>query len=192
VLTSADVLVLQVEDGKETVSGGVSPMLIVQFITVQATFKPTVLALPLQVLSTLPGPITSLALSTRKDLASEKTAQDNESRSVKPVKEVWTLLEHLMATAPCPKIWTDEVEQSAVLAVLDAVDAGTAVPVDTRPAAVASCLAYLLGWVHGGLLGEQSAKCETVKDRDDAFAAIEDLGQVQTNVSHHWKEDVRR
>jgi len=52
------VLVLQVEDGKETVSGGVSPMLIVQFITVQATFKPTVLALPLQVLSTLPGPIT--------------------------------------------------------------------------------------------------------------------------------------
>jgi len=176
-----DVLVLQVNGGKETVCDRIFLVLTGQFITVQATFKPTILALPLPVLSTLPGPITTLPLSARKELGSRDDA--HEGKGSKPVKEVWTLLEYLMAAAPCPNVWAEKAEQAAVLTVLEAVDSGAALPVDTTPAAVANCLAFVLGWVPGGLLGEQRARCETVKDRDDAFAAIEGLSQVQTNVN---------
>lgn len=186
-----DVLVLQVDDGKETVRDRCGVKLMRQFITVQATFRPTILALPLPVLSTLPGPIASLPFAARKELGSDDPRQQTEGKGAKPVKEVWTLLEYLMAAAPCPGVWTEEVAQTAVLAVLDAVDRRSPLPAETAPAAVANCLAYILGWAPGGLLGEQRAKCEAVQDRDDAFAAIESLGQVETNVSVAIDSEVR-
>lgn len=155
-----------------------------QFITVQATFRPSILNLPLALLPALPEPVQALSLSARKELVSDKDPYENEAKGAKPVKEVWTMLEYLMAAAPCPDIWTQDIDALAVLDVLNSVDAGKPLPSDTTTATVvASCLKLVLSWVPDSLLGKQKIGCEKVKSRDDAFAAIEGLNQVNTNVS---------
>jgi len=101
----------------------------------------------------------------------------------KPAKEIWRLLEYLMAAAPLSAdVWTDSVDTKRVWSILDHLDTGS----DISPGQVndvAQCLIAVLGWIPGSLVGNIAITCEQVKDRDEAFAAIEELEQVNTNVS---------
>lgn len=101
----------------------------------------------------------------------------------KPAKEIWRLLEYLMAAAPLSAgVWTESVNTERVWSILDHLDTGS----DISPGQsndVAQCLITVLGWIPGSLVGNIAITCVQVKARDEAFAAIEELEQVNTNVS---------
>lgn len=174
-------------EGKDTVSFLLVDNCIAdtQFIPIQASFLPTILNLPLHILSCFSSPIRSVTLAQRKEMIPTKTEDDpyESHRGFKPVKEIWRLLEHLMDAAPLSSdVWTDSVDSERVWSLLECLDTGSDLPQGQGEDA-AHCLMTLLAWIPGSLVGERAAGCEEVKDRDEAFAAIEELNQVNTNVS---------
>ncbi|WVQ80297.1 hypothetical protein IAT38_002402 [Cryptococcus sp. DSM 104549] len=202
-----DVLVLQVEGGKDT------------FITLQATFLPSIISLPLPLLSSLPSPITSLPLAERKLLARPPVQSGtNGDAPFRPVREVWRLLEFLMGeevVALGSGVWVGEQGGTAealcaVQSIIAHLSDGTPLPTSPSPTAhaptIARALIHLLSSLPtgapatsatgttpttastaltsvGGLLpAEIRAAAEQVEERDGAFAVLEGVGQVVTNV----------
>lgn len=114
---------LQIEGGKES------------FISLQAQFLPTIVGLPLELLPDLPAAIREVPLSTRKDLLNPKQDEsdkkdDDEAKSkakgTKTAREVWRLLERLMAEGTgVDKLWTEQADPTQVL---DIIDVSVAVP----------------------------------------------------------------
>ncbi|TXT06026.1 hypothetical protein VHUM_03499 [Vanrija humicola] len=112
-----DVLVLQIDGGKES------------FISLQAQFLPTIIGLPLELLSELPAVIREVPLATRKELLNrEQDATDNKdddevtskAKGTKTAREVWRLLERLMAEGTgVDKLWTGDADPQQVLAIVD-------------------------------------------------------------------------
>ncbi|WVO23706.1 uncharacterized protein IAS62_005061 [Cryptococcus decagattii] len=196
-----DVLVLQVEGGKDT------------FITVQSSFLPSIISLPLTFLSALPSPIRDLSLSERKSLfhsmletAEKQPAASNENDNeaaissptpFKPVKEIWTLLEYLMANPPSlstwcrPSLYTSSFSSSAssagiqtIMEHLNTLPATTPLPPDV-PHLIPPTLIYLLSSIPGGLLPEsvqEQIEQKGVEDRDAAFGVLEGVKMVNTNT----------
>jgi len=156
-----------------------------QFIPIQATFLPTIFNLPLTALPRLSGPIRTTPLPQRKELVPNNTEKDpyESTQGSKPVKEIWRLLEYLMAAAPLsPDIWTAHLQLEKFWSILECLDTGSDLPAGSAED-VAQCLIGLLCWVPGSLVGDRAAECEKVKSRDEAFAAIEELEPANTNVS---------
>ncbi|KIR79357.1 inositol-polyphosphate 5-phosphatase [Cryptococcus gattii EJB2] len=198
-----DVLVLQVEGGKDT------------FITVQFSFLPSIISLPLTFLSALPSPIRDLSLSERKSLfrslletAEKQPAANNENENdnkvaisiptpFKPVKEIWTLLEYLMANPPSlstwcrPSLYTCSFSSSAssagiqtIMEHLNTLPSTTPLPPDV-PHLIPPTLIYLLSSIPGGLLPEsvqEQIEQKGVEDRDAAFGVLEGVKMVNTNT----------
>ncbi|KIR43959.1 inositol-polyphosphate 5-phosphatase [Cryptococcus deuterogattii 99/473] len=198
-----DVLVLQVEGGKDT------------FITVQSIFLPSIISLPLTFLSALPSPIRDMSLSERKSLfrslfetAEKQPAADNENENeneaaisgptpFKPVKEIWTLLEYLMANPPSlstwcrPSLYTSSFSSSAtsagiqtIMEHLNSLPSTTPLPPDV-PHLIPPTLIYLLSSIPGGLLPEsvqEQIEQKGVEDRDAAFGVLEGVKMVSTNT----------
>ncbi|KAK8845296.1 hypothetical protein IAR55_006009 [Kwoniella newhampshirensis] len=164
-----DVLVLQIAGGKDT------------FITVQATYLPSVVSLPLHVLSTLPSPIRQLPLSERKVLARPLAPSGtNGEAPIRPVRDIWRLLECLMSTGiGVEGLWTEDVE---VGDVIECIDTGKDLPAG-REKQVASSLLHLLAAMPAPLLPtSHHADCLKAEDRDAAFAVLEGVPQIHTNV----------
>jgi hypothetical protein len=157
-----------------------------QFIPIQASFLPTIFNLPLVALARLSGPIRSVPLAERKVLVPnnlEKDPYENSTQGPRQVREIWRLLEYLMAAGPlAANIWTAGLELEKLWDIVECLDTGSELP-SQGVEDIAQCLIGLLSWVPGSLVGEKSAACEQVKNRDEAFAAIEELEQVNTNVS---------
>ena len=197
--TLDDVLVLRVLDGADT------------FITFQATFLPTILGLPLGYLVALPGPIRLTDLAKRKELgAPHDDAYEVKPKGARPVREIWRLLEYLMVHGVGVKrLWTSRVDLMVTLAVLDNLDTGEVLETATSAAhahesgdskdsqdkddshhlaqSVAGCLLLILVSLPEPLVSNAKAKdCELAQDRDEAFAALEGVPQVNTNVSETW------
>lgn len=151
-------------------------------MTIQATYQPSILGLPLQLLASFTKHIRSTSLHKRKELLSGQGQPHQGSRGQKPVSEIWRLLEHLMAHAPyTDDPWSSQVPRGSILAVLDNLDTGTDL-VDGDSKVVARTIVFLLGHLPESLVGVRSKECEAVTDRDDAFAALEGLEQVNTNI----------
>ncbi|KAE8542972.1 hypothetical protein D1P53_000459 [Cryptococcus gattii VGV] len=198
-----DVLVLQVEGGKDT------------FITVQSIFLPSIISLPLTFLSALPSPIRDLSLSERKSLfrslletAEKQPTAGNENENenevaisiptpFKPVKEIWTLLEYLMANPPSlstwcrPSLYTSSFSSSAssagiqtIMEHLNTLPSTIPLPPDV-PHLIPPTLIYLLSSIPGGLLPEsvqEQIEQKGVEDRDAAFGVLEGVKMVSTNT----------
>ncbi|OXG45099.1 inositol-polyphosphate 5-phosphatase [Cryptococcus neoformans Th84] len=196
-----DVLVLQVDGGKDT------------FITVQSIFLPSIISLPLTFISALPSPIRDLSLSERKSLfrslretAEKQPAASNENDEeaavvgptpFKPVKEIWTLLEYLMANPPSlstwcrPSLYTSSFSSSAssagiqtIMERLNTLPSTTPLPPDV-PHLIPPTLIYLLSSIPGGLLPEsvqEQIERNGVEDRDAAFGVLEGVKMVSTNT----------
>ena len=93
---------------------------VTQFITLQATFLPSIIGLPLSLLAALPTPMREVPLSERKAMTISSASTDDASRGPKPVKEVWRLLEYLMAHgAGVPDLWMGEVELDDLLEIVE-------------------------------------------------------------------------
>lgn len=138
-----DVLVLQVVGGKDTVrlprpSPSPEPFDVdhsletdrkEQFITLQSSFQPTILGLPLHILSTLSVPIRELSLADRKALRG-KTIESAQEQNVqvkvqgqKAVKEVWRLLEDLLERGVGVRsVWVGEGGGEEVEGVLGVIE----------------------------------------------------------------------
>lgn len=125
-----------------------------------------------------------MTLSKRKELLhDDSSGSENGPKSQKAVKEVWRLLEYLMAAAPCPDdLWTAGVSHKDVLTILECLDTGDALP-DAQDKQVARVLVVLLSSLPAALVGPKGGECEGAKDRDEAFAALDGLEQVNTNAS---------
>ena len=88
-----------------------------------------------------------------------------------------------MASAPCPKdLWTATTSHRDVLDILESLDSGIDLP-KGKEKEVASTLVFLLSCLPDSLVGSKIKECEAVKSRDEAYAALEGLEQVNTNVS---------
>ncbi|TYJ52019.1 hypothetical protein B9479_007396 [Cryptococcus floricola] len=183
----ADVLVLQVDGGRDT------------FITLQGTFTPSTLSLPLQTLSSLPSPIQSLPLSERKTLArpillsrTNSGVFDNDqtpppSTAFRPVNQIWRLLEVLMTSPPPFTAWQLPSPSllPAIHKIIDSLDDDSALPEELTNEQVIGGLIHYLASVPGGLLDSRVRTViekEEVGDRDGAFGILESVGQVETNV----------
>ncbi|ODN75742.1 hypothetical protein, variant [Cryptococcus amylolentus CBS 6039] len=183
----ADVLVLQVDGGRDT------------FITLQGTFTPSTLSLPLQTLSSLPSPIQSLPLSERKTLARpillsrtnsgvfDKDQTPPPSTAFRPVNQIWRLLEVLMASPPPFTAW--QLPSPSLLPtihkIIDSLDDDSALPEELTDGQVIGGLIHYLASIPGGLLDSKVRTViekEEVGDRDGAFGILESVGQVETNV----------
>ncbi|KAK4689100.1 inositol polyphosphate 5-phosphatase INPP5B/F, partial [Tremellales sp. Uapishka_1] len=171
-----DVLVLRVKDGKDT------------FITIQSTFLPTIITLPLTTLSTLPNSIRNISLADRKLLAEPKTGieqgEEENKRVVKPPKEIWRLLEHLMQDGTkADGLWVGDAKFAEILQIVEALDTGS--PIDSFEAMpISKALLYILSVLSTPLVPSEFARrCEAANDRDEAFTILEELNAVHTNVS---------
>ncbi|WWC67008.1 uncharacterized protein I206_100915 [Kwoniella pini CBS 10737] len=164
-----DVLVLQIAGGKDT------------FITVQANYLPSIVSLPLHVLSALPSPIRQIPLSERKILARPlaPSATNGEAPS-KPVRDFWRLLEYLMAKGKgIEGLWAGDADFRDVI---ESLDTGDELPED-QPRIVSLALLHLLTALPTPLLPvTHHTSCLTAEDRDAAFAVLEGVPQVNTNV----------
>lgn len=121
---SLDVLVLQVPGGKDTVRTTVSvtriPLMQEQFITLQATFLPSIISLPLHLLASLTTPIRDVSLAERRVLSTVGVLSDEAPRGPKPVKEVWRLLEYLMSNGSgVGDLWVQEVKLDELLRIIE-------------------------------------------------------------------------
>ncbi|ORX34560.1 Endonuclease/exonuclease/phosphatase [Kockovaella imperatae] len=172
-----DVLVLRVADGKDT------------FITLQANFCPTILSLPLSILHLLSEPIQKLDVAQRKLLANPPVdAYQERPRGVKPVKEIWRLLEHLMANGS-GRLWSGSSDEPGFLITLDKLDSGEDLPKDQGQSKgcsarnSAACLLLLLSSLPTALIPPiRLRECESARTRDEAFASLEGVPQVNTNI----------
>lgn len=91
-----------------------------QFITLKATFLASIISLPLPLLAALPTPIREVSFAERKKLAAPRTENDDTPRGPRPVKEVWRLLEYLMASgAGVPNLWLANVEMDEILSIVE-------------------------------------------------------------------------
>ncbi|ODO01801.1 hypothetical protein L198_02526 [Cryptococcus wingfieldii CBS 7118] len=184
----ADVLVLQVDGGCDT------------FITLQGTFTPSTLSLPLQTLSSLRSPIRSLPLPERKTLArpillsrtnsgvfDQDQTPPQPNTAFRPVNQIWRLLEVLMTSPPPFTAW--QLPPFSFLPtihkIIDALDDDSALPEGLTNEQVIGGLIHYLVCVPGGLLDSKVrtvVEKEEVGDRDGAFGILESVGQVETNV----------
>ncbi|ORY31996.1 Endonuclease/exonuclease/phosphatase [Naematelia encephala] len=167
-----DVLVLRVEGGKDT------------FIPVQATFAPSIIGLPLNILSALQTPISTLPLAERKSLATPPATDVNGgTRGQKAVKEIWSLLENLMSSGQgVTDLWTTHVDLKAVLSLVEVLNSGSPLSSDD-PRLVAATLLHILFTLPSPLVPlKHQYSCIRASDRDEAFASLEDVGAVNTNV----------
>ena len=102
----------------------------------------------------------------------------------KPVRDIWRLLEYLMASGQgIDGLWTTRVDKDEILGILEDLDTGEEIQVD-KEKVVAATLIYILRRLESGLVGGKEGMCEGARDRDEAFAALEGVSQAQTNVSH--------
>ncbi|CAD6564187.1 MAG: hypothetical protein TREMPRED_004465 [Tremellales sp. Tagirdzhanova-0007] len=168
-----DVLVLQVPGGKDI------------FITIQSTFSPSIISLPLSFVAVLPKPIREMSLIERKILAKNQASESAEdgSRGPKPVKEVWRLLEYLMSCgAAVSGLWLAEVSTDDILEIIESLDTNSPFPADSA-LAVSKTLLHVLESLPTPLIpfGHQKA-CESAGERDEAFAVLEGVPQVNTNA----------
>ncbi|KAL7419973.1 hypothetical protein Q5752_004936 [Cryptotrichosporon argae] len=221
-----DVLVLQVHEGKDT------------FVTLRATYLPSIIGVPLEAIPTLPVPIRELSVHDRKQLlAAGKTpvptpvatpaatpmveaddamlaelnlrgangaeasqppvegqqdgGEDDEvvttepsppAPTTKPPREVWRLLERLMEHgARVEALWTGQAEVGDVLGVIEALDTGSELAAE--PCAVAAALVYLLANLPTPLVPPSHVNsCIAAVDRDEAYAVLEGMPGVHTNV----------
>ncbi|WVR03400.1 hypothetical protein IAU60_000391 [Kwoniella sp. DSM 27419] len=164
-----DVLVLQIAGGKDV------------FITLQATYLPSIISIPLHVLSTLPSPIRDVLLADRRVLGRPLApSTTNGEAPVKPVRDVWKLLEYLMAHGQHVEgLWVDKEE---VLDIIDCVDAGRELP-PGAPKKVASALLHIFAALPTPLLPiSHHTACLDASDRDEAFAVLEGVPQINTNI----------
>ncbi|KAI9636052.1 Endonuclease/exonuclease/phosphatase [Dioszegia hungarica] len=185
-----DVLVLQVQEGKDT------------FISLSATFAPTIIGLPLESLPSLSGPVRSLPLPERKRLAQPRSKEDGApptpakaalsdgsmETGTKPAREVWRLLEDLMERGPgseglCIADERGDVEDE-VLAIIETMDTGAAFSTASSSAkAVSLALLHMLQSLPEPLVPRQwQPFCLESKSRDEAFACLEGVQGVHTNV----------
>ena len=149
----------------------------------------------------LTTPLQASSLAERKVLANPPDdAYEEKPKGVKPVKEIWRLLEYLMEHGTnLHRLWTAQSDAMDSLAILDCLDTGadlrTAASLDDEGAssgggdpnharAVAACLILLLSSLPTPLIPENKLReCEAALDRDDAFAALEGVPPPNTNVS---------
>lgn len=166
-----DVLVLQVPGGKDT------------FISLQATFLPSIISLPLPLLTALPTPIREVTIAERKNLATKSNLTDEIPRGPKPVKEVWRLLEYLMAHgSSIIGLWLADVKMDEQLGIIECLDTNSSLP-DDSVLAVSKALLHLLISLPTPLIPLSHHKaCEAAGERDEAFAVLEGVPQVNTNV----------
>ncbi|WRT63490.1 uncharacterized protein IL334_000395 [Kwoniella shivajii] len=164
-----DVLVLQITGGKDT------------FITLQATYLQSIISLPLHVLSALPSPIRNLSLADRKVLARPLAPSGtNGEAPAKPVRDVWRLLEYLMASGKGVEgLW---VETSDIREIIECLDTGAEFPAD-QAKTISIALLHILTALPTPLLpASHHATCSEAEDRDSAFAVLEGVPQINTNV----------
>ncbi|WWC85634.1 uncharacterized protein L201_000500 [Kwoniella dendrophila CBS 6074] len=164
-----DVLVLQITGGKDT------------FITIQANYLPSIVSLPLHVLSILPSPIRQVHLTDRKVLARPLApSATNGEAPAKPVRDLWRLLEYLMANGKgIEGLW---VNKGDVRTVIQCLDGGAELPED-EPKVISLALLHLLAALPTPLLPtSHHTSCLTAADRDAAFAVLEGVPQINTNV----------
>ncbi|WVW81619.1 hypothetical protein I302_103614 [Kwoniella bestiolae CBS 10118] len=164
-----DVLVLRIAGGKDT------------FITVQATYLPSTISLPLHVLSALPSPIRQVSLADRKILARPLApSTTNGEAPAKPVRDVWRLLEYLMANGKGVEgLW---IEKGDVRGIIECLDTGNELPGD-QSKLISSALLHLLTALPSPLLPtSHHTSCLAAEDRDAAFAVLEGVPQINTNV----------
>ncbi|WVQ76507.1 hypothetical protein IAR50_006177 [Cryptococcus sp. DSM 104548] len=183
----ADVLVLQVDGGRDT------------FITLQGTFTPTTLSLPLQTISSLSSNIQSISLTERKTLARpvllsrtnsgvfDKGQTPPPSTAFRPVNQIWRLLEVLMTAPPPFTAWRLPTVSllPTIHKIIDSLDDGSALPEGLTSEEVIGGLIHYLTSIPGGLLDSAVRlviEREEVGDRDGAFGILESVGQVETNV----------
>lgn len=175
---TADVLVLQVDEGKES------------FISLCGQFVPTTTGIALDLLPRLPDAIQKLPLATRKDLlgpvgdAREASTYSETGTPTKgkPPREIWRLLEHLMGVGEVTGLWTGTVPLGEVLAVLDALDSGT--EIEASPRAVAHALLLVLYKLPSPLIPKEvHVLCKIVMTRDEVYAIVEKIPGVNANVS---------
>ncbi|OCF71352.1 hypothetical protein I204_07979 [Kwoniella mangroviensis CBS 8886] len=164
-----DVLVLQIAGGKDT------------FITVQASYLASTIALPLHILSALPTPIRQVSLADRKILARPLAPSvTNGEAPAKPVRDVWRLLEYLMAKGKGVEgLW---VESGDVRATIECLDTGDELP-DDQAKSISLALLHVLTALPTPLLpSSHHTSCLAAEDRDAAFAVLEGVPQINTNV----------
>ncbi|WWD06010.1 hypothetical protein V865_004095 [Kwoniella europaea PYCC6329] len=164
-----DVLVLQIAGGKDT------------FITVQASYLASTIGLPLHILSALPTPIRQVSLADRKILARPLApSATNGEAPAKPVRDVWRLLEYLMAKGKGVEgLW---VENDDVRAIIECLDTGDELP-DDQAKLISLALLHVLTALPTPLLpSSHHMSCLAAEDRDAAFAVLEGVPQINTNV----------
>ncbi|OCF43755.1 hypothetical protein I317_02359 [Kwoniella heveanensis CBS 569] len=164
-----DVFVLQIAGGKDF------------FITIQAVFQPSIIALPLHVLSALPSPIRHVPLADRKILARPLApSTTNGEAPAKPVRDVWRLLEYLMANGTgVEDLW---VANQDVRDIIECLDTGVALPEESART-ISVALLHILTALPTPLLPiSHHTPCLSAEDRDAAFAVLEGVPQINTNV----------
>ncbi|WWC57979.1 uncharacterized protein I303_100514 [Kwoniella dejecticola CBS 10117] len=164
-----DVLVLQIAGGKDI------------FITVQANYLASTISLPLHVLSALPSPVRDISLSERKILGRPLTpSTTNGEAPAKPVRDVWRLLEYLMAKGSGVEgLW---IEKGDIREIIESLDSGSDLP-ENQASIVSLALLHLLTALPTPLLPvSHHTSCLTAEDRDAAFAVLEGVPQINTNV----------
>ncbi|WVF66286.1 hypothetical protein IAT40_001026 [Kwoniella sp. CBS 6097] len=164
-----DVLVLQIAGGKDF------------FITIQAAFQPSIVALPLHVLSALPAPIRDVSLADRKILARPLApSSTNGEAPSKPVRDVWKLLEYLMASGKgVEDLWLDKED---VRDIIECLDTGAALPGESAKKISVALLHILTALPTPLLPAFHHTICLSAEDRDAAFAVLEGVPQINTNV----------
>ncbi|RXK37280.1 hypothetical protein M231_05422 [Tremella mesenterica] len=160
-----DVLVFGVVDGKNP------------FITMEANFAPTVIGMPLHVLPLLPESTRSMSRAQRQAVSTLRGGlpQDEKKTGVKPARPLWILLEYLM-DHPAESDWIGEVSLSKLLDIIDPVPENSGSIVCAALLHILACLPTpLIPLIHQPI-------CLKSSDRDEAFASLEGLEQVNTNV----------
>ncbi|WVQ93909.1 hypothetical protein IAU59_000987 [Kwoniella sp. CBS 9459] len=164
-----DVLVLQIAGGKDF------------FITIQGAFQPSIVGLPLHVLSALSAPIRDIPLADRKVLARPLApSTTNGDAPAKPVRDVWRLLEYLMANGQgVEDLW---VKKEDIRDVIECLDTGAVLP-NGSAKEISIALLHILTALPTPLLPvSHHTSCLSAQDRDAAFAVLEGVPQINTNV----------
>jgi hypothetical protein len=149
----------------------------------------------------LSNDIRNVPLAERKKLVSPPEddpfdADDDQPKNSKPPREVWRLLEQLIADGgDVEKLWTDEINLPAMLDVLE-VSYNTCVPTNSQaldtgakdipgtPKDAAQTLLHILYALPTPLVPEsQRAACQAANDRYAAFNAVEKVPSIHANVS---------
>lgn len=121
-------------------------------------------------------------IQQRKELLGGENDPYEGKKGPRPVKEIWRLLEALMAKAPYAEdVWCAKISRRSILEVVRCVDTGADL-VGVNSSVVARTIIFILGHLPTSLVDGKAKECEGVKDRDDAFAALEGSAQVNTNI----------